>query len=79
MADRQDPDPRWAAAYEGVARVAFDPNETRRRRRIAQRALASLSSAHDALHTYPPVGARNRGFYGGDALHADATYEGWGS
>jgi hypothetical protein len=73
---------RWAAALDGLTRIAFDPSESCRRQRLAQAALdeATRGSGAAAPMQIAASGPVTLGSHrGGSAMASDALYDGWGS
>jgi hypothetical protein len=70
---------KWNRAIEGFERIITDPNETPARRRKAQAAWdAAVRPSHSHGGIIPAGERAQTGHSGGDSLHADAVYEGWG-
>lgn len=75
-------DTPWHNAVSELARIWMDPLESRKRRNVAEAALTNAgllgSSGGDSLIHSSNGTPHPRGYSGGDYLHAEAIYDGWG-
>jgi len=72
----------WLEAVNALQRVAFDPEETPYRKRIAERALRETMAGSGPMAaqrmTKTPEGHQTRGNHrGGSALRDDMLYDGF--
>lgn len=80
VADPVDARTPWQQAYDGLLKIALNPQESKRRRAVARRALAEAGrpSPQPSCHTIEPLSGPVGNHSGNAAIHTHLAYEGGG-